>query len=202
MMNTPVVEPVTQAKIYLDIAKETMPLYIDNAKSYAGLAAGALGLTIVFREKILGETGTVKKSFLLFSSWVCFLATIVTSAFYQWLAVRWIERRVENTYNIEDHRFPLDTVSAATVYGTMIAFLCLGGVILFYYSAQQLLSAQHQGATTLPTPASTKPVQKRYWLAGVFGLVVLTLIIWLATGPRQESPKSDPAAHEQHRQEQ
>jgi hypothetical protein len=162
------------------VAKETMPLYIDNAKSYAGLAGAALGLTIIFREKVIGETGTIEKSFSLFTCWACFVVTIFFSAFYQWMAVRWIEMRINATYGLPDTRFPLGTViKPSFVYGAMLFFFFVGAVILLISSTHQLLRRKHPIPPPPPVPAPPHSSRRPwvYALATLAGMVVVTFTV-------------------------
>ena len=43
-----------------EMAKTVMPLYIDTAKMFGQLAIGALAVSVVFREKVLGEVGNAR----------------------------------------------------------------------------------------------------------------------------------------------
>ena len=136
VLNDPSRDPI----ILLRVAKETMPMYIDSAKNYAQISAAALALTVVFREKILGESGKVKTNWLLFSTWFCFLLTIGLSVIYQWVAVRWLEYRIEATLGINDWRFPINhfLLQPGIIYGEMIFMFIAAAVLLFLTSARQL----------------------------------------------------------------
>jgi hypothetical protein len=68
-----------------------MPLYMDSAQMYLQLSIGALALTIIFKEKILGEKNGIKVELYLIVSWLLFLLTIGFSAFYQYLAVKFLD---------------------------------------------------------------------------------------------------------------
>ena len=74
----------------LQYAEHVMPLWIDGAKTFAATASAALGLTIVFKEKVLGNSGRMKTGSSLLASWLAYLGCIGTSVVYQWMAVHWI----------------------------------------------------------------------------------------------------------------
>ncbi|MCK4622066.1 MAG: hypothetical protein KAT62_07600 [Desulfuromonadales bacterium] len=74
-----------------EVNQVIMPLYIDSAQMYLQLSIGALALTIIFKEKILGEKNGIKVELYLIVSWFLFLLTIGSSAFYQYLAVKFLD---------------------------------------------------------------------------------------------------------------
>jgi hypothetical protein len=134
---------MTAEQFNSEFASDVMPLYIESARTYAQLAAGALGLTIVFREKVLGLEPGRGINALLVSCWVGFLGAIGASAYYQWVAVRLIEyskRYLAGLAGDEEQYFPL-TVSwlwPGRAYGVMVALFFAGGVFLVAASALQL----------------------------------------------------------------
>jgi hypothetical protein len=69
----------------LQYAEHVMPLWIDGAKTFAATASAALGLTIVFKEKVIGNSGRMKTSAYLIGSWLSYLLCIGTSILYQWV---------------------------------------------------------------------------------------------------------------------
>ena len=54
---------------------DIIPLYIDSAKTFMTLSTGALGLTIAFREKIVGAQPGTRVGILMLLSWLFFLFT-------------------------------------------------------------------------------------------------------------------------------
>jgi hypothetical protein len=70
---------------------DIIPLYIDSAKTFMSLATGALGLTIIFREKIVGMKAGANVSTPMIISWVFFLLAIVSSSFYQYLGIKFLD---------------------------------------------------------------------------------------------------------------
>jgi hypothetical protein len=67
-------------------------MFSDNAKTYIQLSGAALTLTLTFAEKILHippEKSIV--NFWTIAIWSCFLVTIITGSFYQYLAVKQLD---------------------------------------------------------------------------------------------------------------
>lgn len=117
-------------------AKNVLPLYIDCAKAFSQMAIGALSLTIVFREKVLGTSGPMKVSWLLIASWICFLISIGAGLCYQWLAIRLIS--LKDGY--ETPYFPLKygVVWPGNIFGLMLVSFFFGACLLVITSARQL----------------------------------------------------------------
>lgn len=141
----------------IGFAKNVFPLFIQSAKDFSKLAIAALGLTIVFREKVLGETsGPMEVSWLLISSWTCFLISILSSIVYQWVAIRIIAvyRGYESIY------FPLTYGFAwpGPIYGLMTISFFLGALLLGLTSSFQLL-AQRKKLRRAPKDAVPAPLK-------------------------------------------
>jgi hypothetical protein len=73
---------------------KVMGLFIDNAKTYVQLSIGALVLSVTFLREVLGTPKEQKLpvSGFLVTAWVCFLVAVLAGAFYQYHAVKYIER--------------------------------------------------------------------------------------------------------------
>jgi len=130
-----------ESELAVRFTKEVMPLYIDSARAFAQLSAGALALTIAFKEKVLGEIGRMRINVLLITSWLCFLVAIGASAYYQWVAVRLIEQSLHDLAGDETLHFPL-TVAwmwPGYAYGVMVIFFFVGSLLLILACASQLL---------------------------------------------------------------
>jgi hypothetical protein len=125
------------------LARDLLPLYIDSAKSYAQLSAGALALTIVFKEKVLGDTGRMRLNVLLVLSWFSFLLAIGASTYYQWVAVRAIEHQAYAAVIGKEPAvyfpFTIDWLWPGYAYGAMVFFFFIGAIFLVLASAWQLL---------------------------------------------------------------
>lgn len=67
----------TECELMVWIVNKTIvPLYIDTAKSFAGLASGALGVSIIFYEKIVGAKPGNAVSRMMVTSWFLYLLTL------------------------------------------------------------------------------------------------------------------------------
>ncbi len=113
-----------------------IPLYVTSAQIFLQLSIGALALSITFREKVLGEKGPISVEILLVSSWLCYLLAIGASAFYQYLAIKFLDSVSDHSANI-DYFEPL-VRAPSKVYGIMLVFFFLGSVLLVVSSAKQL----------------------------------------------------------------
>ncbi len=113
-----------------------IPLYVDSAQVFLQLSIGALALSIIFREKMLGDEGPMSVGILLVSSWVCYLLTIGASAFYQYLAIKFLDSVSDHPANIEYFE-PL-VRAPSKVYGIMLVFFFLGSGLLVVSSAKEL----------------------------------------------------------------
>ena len=118
------------------INKEIMPLYIDSAKYFATLSSGALGLTIVFYEKIVGARPGDPVNKTMVGSWFLFLLTIGTSAFYQYLAIRFLDS-VSCSPARESRIYQSLIEAPGNVYGTMLFLFVVA-------SARLVISAWRQ----------------------------------------------------------
>lgn len=110
-----------------------MKLFIENAKTYIQLSTGALVLSITFIEKVLGEIAPIERDFLLIASWAAFLFAVGSGAFYQYLAVKYLDSISDDpgAKGIFPKRLIQDP---GKIYGMMIlAFYA--GAILFTIAA-------------------------------------------------------------------
>jgi len=137
-------------------AKDVLPLFIDSAKVFAQMSIAALGLTIIFREKVLGQAGPMKVNWLMVGSWACYLITFFFSLVYQWLAIRLISLR--NHY--EDPYFPLTIRQfyPGNIYGAMLITFFIGSLLLVVGSSIQLLSKREDSLPDPTPPPAESPV--------------------------------------------
>lgn len=117
--------------------KDVMSLYIDSAKNFSSISSGALGLTIIFREKIVGLTPGANISRLMIVSWALFLLTIACSAFYQYLSVKFLE------INSNCHGKSLFIIEnlinkPGWIYGTMLISFFLASLLLILAAWKQI----------------------------------------------------------------
>jgi hypothetical protein len=73
-----------------------MKAYIDSAKNFVQLSTGALVLSVTFHQQVLGESGRVKMDGALLASWGAFVLAIGCGAFYQYLAIKYLDARTES----------------------------------------------------------------------------------------------------------
>ena len=119
------------------VNKDVMPLYIETAKSFAALSSGALGLTIVFYEKIVGAKPGEPVNGLMVASWLLYLLTITASALYQYLAVRFLDS--VSCYPAAPSKIYQPLVgSPGFMYGAMLAFFLSASVLLVSAAWRQL----------------------------------------------------------------
>ena len=121
-------EPLKEDDIFERECK-IMAMFIDNAKSYVQLSAGALLLTITFLHEILGipKEPKLPTDCWLVISWCSFLLAIVFGALYQYFAAKYLEwksgiPRGHHSWPqlLIEHPWPL--------YGAMLASFYLGGL--------------------------------------------------------------------------
>lgn len=75
----------------LEEERKIMAAYTDTAKTYTQLSLGALVLSVTFIEKVLGESGRISLHYLLVLAWIFWLSAALSGAFYQYLAVKFLE---------------------------------------------------------------------------------------------------------------
>lgn len=81
-----------EAEKKIDKEHKIIGLYIDNAKTYIQLATGALVFSISFMEKlILNEDEKIPLNWLIVSSWVLWLLSILIGVLYQYVAIKYLE---------------------------------------------------------------------------------------------------------------
>lgn len=170
-----------------------IPLYINSAQVFLELSIAALALSIAFREKVLGKKGPPSVSVLLLSSWVCYLASIGSSALYQYRAIKFLD-------SISGHgaeRGPIESLVQApgTMYGAMLVFFFLASLFLATSSARQLIAARRseRGDAPSATPEQgtaaigERPHVERSgrvlgagrgWPARTFRAVLVTLMLY------------------------
>lgn len=117
-----------------DRQSTVMKMYSDNAKTYIQLSSAALALTLVFADKVIHLPATANLSSPPMEAvWSCFLLTIISGAFYQYLAVKtldaWLEWDYVNSW---------DWLPPGVVYAVMLIAFYTGSIIFTIYAISQL----------------------------------------------------------------
>lgn len=117
-----------------DRQQKIMQMFCDNARAYMQLSGAALALTLTFSHQILHipEDQNVANGWMV-TMWICFLAAIVLGAFYQYLAVKYLESLLDSNF----YRGAA-WLQAGTVYGIMLAAFYGGAVIFTVYAIVRL----------------------------------------------------------------
>ncbi|HXJ94886.1 MAG TPA: hypothetical protein VMT20_18745 [Terriglobia bacterium] len=118
---------------------KVMGVFIDNAKTYVQLSAGALLLSVTFLHEILGisKEQRLPTDLWLMLSWWSFLAAIVLGALYQYYAAKFLEWKsgVPRSHRnwpewLVRHPWP--------VYGGMLIAFYLGGLCFTIAAVRRL----------------------------------------------------------------
>jgi hypothetical protein len=126
--------PKHTPQLNFDHEHKVMKMFCDNAKTYIQLSGTALGLTITFREKILGEREGSPPGTWMIVMWLCFMVAICAGAFYQYLAVKYLEREIDWDYYEGWQWLP-----PGTIYAVMLLAFYGGTVTFTAYSIIRLL---------------------------------------------------------------
>ena len=114
-------------------------LFIENAKTYVQLSTGALVLSVTFVHDVLGiaKGEKVPTDLWLVFSWICFLAAILSGAFYQYLETKFVEWKSAVARHHQswpklliEHPWP--------VYGAMLITFYLGAICFTVAAIRQL----------------------------------------------------------------
>ena len=106
--------------------QKIMQMFSDNAKTYIQLSGAALALTLTFAHEILhipAEQSIV--NFWMIVMWGCFLTAVISGAFYQYLAVKYLESGLPS-YSFKGW----DWLAPGSVYGIMLGAF-YGGTLTF-----------------------------------------------------------------------
>lgn len=119
-----------------DRQEKIMGMYSDNAKTYIQLSGAALFLTLTFADRILHipANASIANGWTI-TVWCCFLLTIISGAFYQFLAVKLLDGLLDWDYDRS-----WDWLEPGYVYAVML-FAFYGGATIFTIYA--ILSLRH-----------------------------------------------------------
>jgi hypothetical protein len=117
-----------------DRQQKIMTMFSDNAKTYIQLSGAALGLTLTFADRILhlAPTDNIASGWMI-AAWLCFLVAIVAGAFYQFLAVKFLDSLLDWEYDST-----WDWLQPGYVYALMLAAFYGGTVIFTIYAMIRL----------------------------------------------------------------
>lgn len=106
-----------------------MKLFIDNAKTYIQLSTGALVFSITFIEKIIkpATTPEITNDLFLILSWLSFLIAIGFGAYYQYLAIKYLESMSPN--GGAEIKLPKWLTDPGTTYFIMMVAFYLGAIL-------------------------------------------------------------------------
>jgi hypothetical protein len=123
------------------VNKEIIPLYLDSAKTFMSLSSGALALTVIFREKVIGSKPGTRVGHLMIASWLLFLLAIGSSASYQYFGTKFLDS-VSCCPGPIQH-FESLVRNPGRVYGCMLVFFFAGSALLVAAAWKQL--KEHRG---------------------------------------------------------
>ena len=116
-------------------------LFIDTAKSYVQLSAGALVLTITFVREVLATPKEQKMhpDGLLIASWAAFLFAVIAGAAYQYVAIKYMESLSSLRSNQVPWGLKWSARSPGRVYGAMLVAFYAGAVLFTATAVRSLL---------------------------------------------------------------
>jgi hypothetical protein len=121
-----------------DNQHKVQEMFTENAKTYIQLSSAALLLCSKFLQEVLGF-GVGKPSpppdIWLKLTWGAFLLTIVAGAFYQYLAVKYLEIRAKHC---SFHLWDWLARRCGWVYGLMLSSFYSGAGLFVYMALQRL----------------------------------------------------------------
>lgn len=125
-------EPHARAEgaITFEQKQTVMKMFSDNAKTYIQLSGAALALTLTFAREILHIPAdkNIADGWMI-AMWICFLVTILAGAFYQYLAVKFLEHELDwDSFRFWNH------VSPGTFYAVMLGAFYSGTLIFTIYA--------------------------------------------------------------------
>ena len=118
-----------------DRQQKIMSMFSDNAKTYIQLSSAALALTLTFAHEILRipKDRNIADPVMV-AMWCSFLVAIVAGAYYQYLAVKFLEASID----WDQLRRVKPRLQPGTVYGIMLGAFYGGTIIFTFYAAVRL----------------------------------------------------------------
>lgn len=125
-----------QSSIEFTENKEIVSLYIDTAKTFLNLSTGALALTIVLRDKIIGSEAGSPVGKLMLASWFFYLLEIGLSALYQYFGVKYLDSF--SRFPGAKGKIAFLEKNPGWLYGAMMACFFLGSLALVISAAKAI----------------------------------------------------------------
>lgn len=110
-----------------DTESKIMEMYSSAAKSFNQLSSIAIGVTIVFSEKVLGDKAPIDATQYLILTWILFLTSIACGVFYQYFAVKFLENRHADGFVFMPLYPKILVKYPGVVYGVMMLAFLFGG---------------------------------------------------------------------------
>ena len=109
-------------------------MFCDNAKTYIQLSSAALALTLTFARQILHvpDDKNIANIWMILM-WGCFLLAVLSGAFYQYVAVKYLEQLADSETGKE-----WEWLQPGTIYGVMLAAFYGGALIFTVYAISRL----------------------------------------------------------------
>jgi len=117
-----------------DREQKVMSMFCDNAKTYIQLSSAALVLTLTFVRQILHvpDDKNIANIWMMLM-WGCFLLAVLSGAFYQYLAVKYLEGLADPEAGKE-----WEWLRPGTIYAVMLAAFYGGAVVFTVYAISRL----------------------------------------------------------------
>ncbi|MBK0378063.1 hypothetical protein [Mucilaginibacter segetis] len=148
-------------KLELKIIYEKSQDAFEKQLSY--LSAGALGFSMLFIEKAVGEVSEARLSWTLLFSWILFTITLTANLISHWLAARNMSKSIkeidDNNYNsdrVNKRISKLNVINVATILTFFLAILSLG-IFITTNVMNKNSKPSFEKKGLVPTPAPKHP---------------------------------------------
>jgi hypothetical protein len=133
MKNPPNPVPEEDALPTFDRQHKIMQMFSDNAKTYVQLSSAALAVTLTFTREVLHLSADMAASKPLIVMWCCFVLAILAGAFYQFLAVKYLERTLTWEYDKT-----WEWLNPGSIYAVMLLSFYSGTILFTVYAVSHL----------------------------------------------------------------
>ena len=122
----------------MEINQVALPILLENAKTYMTLSFGAIGVSVAFRERILGIVPGHPVGLIVVVSWAAYFLCVALSIIYQ-TAIAVYFANLPSDESFAGGFFDKFGFYPALLYIGMIAAFALGSLLLFSSIVRQLL---------------------------------------------------------------